>query len=147
VGASKWVESAKIEVDQYNDNAPEDMDHATPLTSFISHHHDVGMKLSEGDRLFTGRRFSCDHEFFYRYDPHSMDTTENRVNVAEGVGDGGPLQVGDRIAVFGCAQYSGWACHGSIGELWVEVYWEPEEVRKADQDTAEQADAMVQFEH
>ena len=104
------------------------------------------MPLSEGERIFTGRRFTRDHELFYGYDPVWMSTSSNTIAVTDGEVNEGPIQEGDKLAVFGCAQYPGWACHGSFGELRVEVYWEPEEVKRADEETAEDANAVIQSE-
>ena len=42
------------------------------------------------------------------------------------------MREGDRIGVFGCAQYPGWACYGGWARLELEGFWEPEEVKGTD---------------
>jgi hypothetical protein len=134
---SEGDESDAGEIYGYND--PEDGLNPTPLRTFISHRHDVHMY--EGDREFIGRCFQRVHELFAGYDPQSTHPSENRIDVEEDIGDGGPLQEGDRFAVIGCAQYPGWACHGSVGKLILEIYWEPEELGRASFEEAANVEA------
>lgn len=67
--------------------------------AWISHHHPVeqGRQTSKYDGIF----FDIDHEMWTYLSP------------------------GDRLGVFGCAVYPGWACIGESAELEFDEYFDP----------------------
>ena len=97
----------------------------TLLRSFVSHRHDVHDHRNQQHLVLLGRNFTIDHELWTGYDQQYNETSESTLVAPSMDTDGGAVRDGDRIAVYGCAQYPGWMCRGAWARLEFEVYWEP----------------------
>ena len=97
----------------------------TPLCSFVSHRHGVHDYRNQEHLVLLGRNFMMDHELWTSYDQQYNETSESTLVASSMDTDGGAVWDGDRIAVYGCAQYPGWMCRGAWAKLEFEVYWEP----------------------
>ena len=112
-----------------------------PIRSFVSHYHGVKRHIGgEGYLTLRGRRFGPDHEIWGGCAAGlagcylSGEMIGGRGSHIDGYdddddADGGPLRVGDRFGVFGCAEYRCWACYGQWARLEFEVFWEPKGVK------------------
>ena len=128
--ADTMSDSGSSDSDSRNGGSDSASDATSPLRSFVSHRHDVHMRSNDGQQVHNGVRFDRGHELWHGYDHISNEESENRMDTV--ADDGGRMREGDRIGVFGCAQYPGWACYGGWARLELEVFWEPEEVKGTD---------------
>ena len=96
----------------------------TSLRSFVSHRHGVHDYRNQEHLILLGQNFTMDHELWTGYDPQYDETSKSTLVAPSMDTDGGAVRDGDRIAVYGCAQYPGWMYRGAWVKLEFEVYWE-----------------------
>ena len=101
-----------------------------PVRTCVSHHHDVKKhlriqtyasgRIADRFLVLDGPQFGRDHELWNGVDDH------NNFSWMQGsTKDAGPVRVGDRLAVYGCAQFWGWECYANWAKLEFDIYWEP----------------------